>query len=124
MALVVTKKNPTTDVSLVEKSKGDSGLVSEKDYNSTQETQKKSKKKGFLATTWQELTKVSWPKPGYIFKWSLIIILFTSLFSLVLGAFDQVFSNSISFVDCSSSKGRNQPLNDCWSEFVNRTLGR
>jgi preprotein translocase SecE subunit len=70
----------------------------------------------FLRTTIEELKKVSWPSFNYVVKWAFVVILFTAIFSVSLGFFDHVFNNSLKFVNCTSYKGRNQPLNDCTKE--------
>jgi preprotein translocase SecE subunit len=115
MAITASKKDNLVETVISEKN------VSSEYQNLKPETQSGpivEKPKGFLATTIDELKKVTWPKFGYVLRWSLIIVLFTAFFALTLGFFDHVFNNTIKYVDCTSPSGRNQSVNDCNSEFI------
>lgn|GEM_PF-1880052 len=76
----------------------------------------KIKKKSFISTTADELKLVQWPSIGYVLRWSLTIVIFTALFSIVVGFFDHTFSTGVKFADCTSPKGRAQTVETCGSE--------
>jgi preprotein translocase SecE subunit len=113
-------------------------LIEDIKKTSNQETQKKAETKeklknlkkadkadkqpGFLATTVQELKKANWPTFRYTYSWSLVIVLFTVVVSVSLGLFDHSFTNGIKFVDCTSTQGRNQPIQTCGREFGENIL--
>jgi preprotein translocase SecE subunit len=80
--------------------------------------------KNFFATTLEELRKVEWSKPKYVFNWSLVIILFTAVFSISLGLVDNVFDAGLKFVDCTSvlpktgEAEKNSILGNCSKDFL------
>ena len=77
-----------------------------------------TKRQSFIASTVQELRKVNWPSAGYVAKWSVIIIIFTFVFSIILGSFDHIFSTSINFVNCSSPEGLSRSVGECGQDFL------
>ncbi len=79
---------------------------------------KAEKKSGFIKNNIEELKKVEWPSVGYFLRWAGVIVLFTGIFSLILGSVDTVFSSALKYVDCTSSQGKNQDLKTCGGEFV------
>ena len=116
MAITRNKKDSLVDAQISENvavdiKPGTTGLKD--DQPTTVETDKKVKKPGFLQTTIDELKKVDWPRPGYVLRWSGIILMFTAVVALSLGFFDHLFTGSIKFIDCSSPAGQNQPLQKC-----------
>ena len=125
MAITRTKKGNLVDTKIVDKAADDkkSDLKPETPLKVIS-TQTKTKKRGFFATTIDELKKSQWPKFSYVLKWSGVIVLFTAVFSLVLGGFDHSFTNGIKFVDCTSPKGRSQNVQSCGTEFLEQLIGR
>jgi preprotein translocase SecE subunit len=81
------------------------------------------KKKSFLASVITELKLVKWPGLRYVLNWSVLVICFTAVFSLILGASDHVFETGINFVSCSSAKGKARDLGTCSTEFAKRLFG-
>ena len=75
------------------------------------------KKKGFLITTIEELKKVTWPNFSYVVNWTMVIVVFTLVFSLSLSFFDHVFGRSVTFVNCTSPQGQGQDLGECVQNF-------
>jgi preprotein translocase SecE subunit len=73
---------------------------------------KKPKKKRFLASTIDELKKVNWPSINYTFSWSVIIVIFTVLFSLSIGLVDNVFQSGIKYVSCTADNSVSDRSND------------
>lgn len=63
---------------------------------------KVEKKKGFIASTIDELKKVEWPTWNYTVRWTSVIIVFTIAISLFLGFVDNVFTGGLKFVDCTT----------------------
>lgn len=78
----------------------------------------------FIATTIEELRKSYWPSFGYVVRWSVIIVIFTGIFSVSLGFFDNVFNSGVRFIDCTSAKSRNQNLQDCSRELAQKLTYR
>lgn len=101
MAIIQRKQNFDDRIEVDERKEGIVGsektvkeqLKDEKDY-------KKRKKQGFLKTTISELKKVDWPNFGYTLKWSGVVLLFTIVLSLLMGLFDKVFADSMTYVNC------------------------
>jgi preprotein translocase SecE subunit len=81
------------------------------------------KKRSFLGSVIDELKKVEWPGIRYVFQWSVLVICFTAVFSLILGASDHVFETGINFVSCSSAKGKARDLGTCSTEFAKKLFG-
>jgi preprotein translocase SecE subunit len=79
-----------------------------------------TKKQSFLKSVFVELGKVKWPSLRYVLNWSLLVILFTAGFSIILGGADHVFESGINFVNCSSPKGKARDLSTCSGEFVKK----
>jgi preprotein translocase SecE subunit len=82
-----------------------------------------AKKRSFLGSVIDELRKVQWPGLRYVLQWSVLVICFTAVFSLILGASDHVFETGINFVSCSSAKGKARDLGTCSSEFAKKLFG-
>jgi len=118
MAISSSKKGNLVETVLVETSKKDNNSPEPKVTNPENERVQVEKKRGFLASTIDELKLTRWPSFGYVLRWSLVIILFTGLFAVVIGFFDNVFTSGIKFVDCSSPQGRNRPLAECRDDFL------
>lgn len=104
----------TKRVEDVKQSKGSKPSPKSKPVKKSTESGKKS---GFVASTLQELSKVSWPSFRYTYGWSVVIVLFTLVTSLFLGAFDYLFTQSIKFVDCTSPQGQSRQLGECAQEL-------
>jgi preprotein translocase SecE subunit len=81
------------------------------------------KKKSFLSSVIDELKKVEWPGLRYVVNWSVLVICFTAVFSLILGAGDHIFETGINFVSCSSAKGKGRDLGTCSTEFAKKLFG-
>jgi preprotein translocase SecE subunit len=81
------------------------------------------KKKSFFAGVLEELKMVKWPTFQYVLRWSLLMIVFTSCFSLLLGASDHIFQNGIKFVDCTSPKGKSRDVSSCSTDFAKGIFG-
>ncbi len=75
------------------------------------------KKPNFFQTTLEELKMVKWPTWKYVYKWASIILLFTLVMSVSLGAFDKLFTTGVKFVDCTSVVGKKQSIGECGTEF-------
>lgn len=82
-----------------------------------------SKKRSFIGSVIDELKKVNWPTMRYVVNWSLLVICFTAVFSLILGGADHVFEGGINFVNCSSAKGKARDLGTCGTEFARKLVG-
>lgn len=82
-----------------------------------------AKKRSFLGSVIDELKKVQWPGFRYVINWSVLVICFTAVFSLILGASDHVFETGINFVSCSSAKGKARDLGTCSTEFAKKLFG-
>lgn len=83
------------------------------------------KKPGFLVSTIMELGKVNWPAISYVMKWSLVIIIFTTVFSLGLSVIDNTFNSAVQFSTCTAPKsasGDGQNLSDCTKTLQERLL--
>ncbi len=83
---------------------------------------KKKKAASFLRTTIEELKKVEWPTFNYTMKNTVIIIIFTLVFSSALGLFEHGMTSSVKFVACTTPEGSNQPIGDCLNEFRDQLL--
>ena len=118
MAISASKKGNLVDTVLVETSNKDKKVLEPKAPNSEKERVMVEKKRGFFASTIDELKLTKWPKFGYVLRWSLIIVLFTALFAVVIGFFDNVFTTSVKFVDCTSVQGRNRGVKECSDDFL------
>ena len=81
------------------------------------------KKRGFLATTIDELRKVNWPTFRYTITWSVIVLIFTVFMSIFMGYFDHLFKNSITYVQCTATYNiegdkAEKDLHSCNNEYV------
>jgi preprotein translocase SecE subunit len=81
-----------------------------------------TKRVSFLKSVFIELKKVKWPGIKYVASWSVLVILFTGVFSLILGGADHIFESGISFVSCSSTKGKSRDLGTCSSELLKQLI--
>jgi preprotein translocase SecE subunit len=79
-----------------------------------------TKKESFIKSVFVELSKVKWPTMKYVLTWSTLVILFTACFSIILGASDHVFESGISYISCSSPKGKNRGAGECSSELLKK----
>jgi preprotein translocase SecE subunit len=98
-------------------------LVVEKAIPTTTNEPKKvsnTKKESFFRSVVTEMSKVKWPNFKYIVTWSVMVVLFTASFSLVLGGTDHVFESGINFVSCTSPKGKNRDLKTCSTELAQK----
>ena len=80
-----------------------------------------TKKAGFLKSTTKELIKTEWPTLGYVLKWSSVIVLFTAIFALSVGAIDNVFDATVKYTTCiapSSTGGKGQEGSQCRDNLV------
>ncbi len=82
-----------------------------------------AKNKNFVTSVINELRKVQWPGLRYVINWSVLVVCFTAIFSLILGASDHVFETGINFVSCSSIKGKGRDLGTCTTEFAKKLFG-
>jgi preprotein translocase SecE subunit len=127
MAIARTQKDNISDIEIEKK---DSLGKVEKERTDESKKAKKNqvkveKKPGFFASTLSELKKVQWPGVRYVFNWSITIIIFTAVFSLVIGFADHIFSAGISFANCSSPANEDsRTLQECGDEFVTRITFR
>ena len=64
---------------------------------------KQEKKKGFFASTIEEMKKVEWPSIRYTANWSMVIIIFTTVFAFSIGLIDHVFESSVKYVQCTAN---------------------
>jgi len=125
MAITRTKKGSLVDTKIEDKSLDDKKpIIEEKKVETSLENKIKPKKKGFIGTTIDELKKSEWPSFNYVLRWSAVIVLFTAVFSVILGGFDSSFNNGVKFIDCTSPKGRNQDVRGCGTEFLEQLIGR
>jgi preprotein translocase SecE subunit len=121
MAIARTQKDNISDIEIAKK---DSlGKVEKKDSDKPKETKstkkKVERKPGFITSTISELRKVEWPGFRYVVNWSLTIIVFTTVFSLVIGFADHIFSAGIGFANCSSPANEDsRTVQECADEFV------
>lgn len=83
---------------------------------------KKKKPTSFLRTTVEELKKVEWPTFNYTMKTTVIIIVFTLVFSSALGLFEHGMTSGVKFVACTTPEGSNQPIGDCLNELKDQLL--
>lgn len=113
MAIINVKKESLIDLKI------NSSPDKDKPENSKKQETEKKQGTNFLSTTIAELKKVNWPSAGYVFRWSLVVIVFTLIMSIALGTMDHLFTNSLKFIDCTSPQGRSQPVNECFTEFIN-----
>lgn len=116
---IITRKRVDTQITDLSGKEVDKSLNDAVKKNSPKNP-KKAKKRGFLATTWDELMKVEWPTLGYTFRWSVVILLFTGIMAVSLGFFDNVFTSGIRFVDCTSpqSQGNSRTVQECGDELL------
>ena len=119
MAISTSKKKNLVDTEIIDNSQNKEKIIPPTSDDLPKEN-KTQKARGFLASTIDELRKVEWPKFDYILRWSVIILIFTAFFAVVLGGFDTTFGAGVKFVDCSSPKSRNQNVQDCGKEFLNQ----
>jgi preprotein translocase SecE subunit len=130
MAIIRTKQDSLSATKLAEATSGGKPNQDEEKLANAQKSKgETAKKKGnfltnFIATTFEELKKSQWPSFSYVARWGSVIIIFTAIFSLVLGFFDNTFNSGIRFVDCTSTKSRNQSLNSCTTEFLQKVTYR
>jgi preprotein translocase SecE subunit len=82
-----------------------------------------SKKRSFIASVIDELKKVQWPSFRYVVNWSVLVICFTAIFSLILGGADHVFETGIGFVKCSSPEGDKRELGVCSLQLARKLVG-
>jgi len=118
MAVTRTKKDNLVETKIVEEKNKDLTGDNLKKEAKFQTKEPKKKKIGFLQSTWAEVKLAKWPKFGYVAKWAFVIIIFTAVFSIVIGSFDFLFTQSVKVVDCTSAKSRNRPFSECSQEFV------
>lgn len=126
MAVVRTKQDSFVTTKIEEKS----GFGGKSEVVKKPESKKVVKTKGgnflfnFIASTWAELRKSEWPTFKYVTKWGSVIIIFTAIFSVSLGFFDNTFNSAIRFVDCTSPKSRAQDVSKCTTELLEKITYR
>jgi preprotein translocase SecE subunit len=76
------------------------------------------KKVGFIRSSFQELKLVKWPTFKHVLYWSFMVVLFTTVFSSVLGVTDHILDSGTTFIECTSSKGKARDLPTCSSELL------
>jgi preprotein translocase SecE subunit len=116
MAIINQNKSSLTNTNIGDK-------IPTTSNNSGSNIPDQSKKRSFLASVIDELKKVEWPGFRYVINWSLLVICFTAVFSLILGGADHVFETGINFVSCSSSKGKARDLGTCSTEAAKKLFG-
>jgi preprotein translocase SecE subunit len=116
MAIINQNKSSLTNTDLGNK-------ISTSRNNAESNIPDQSKKRSFLASVIDELKKVQWPSLRYVMNWSLLVICFTAVFSLILGGADHVFETGINFVSCSSAKGKARDLGTCSTEAAKKLFG-
>lgn len=79
-----------------------------------------TKKTSFFKSVVVEVSKAKWPNLKYVLTWSLLVVLFTGGFSIILGTSDHIFESGVNFVSCSSPKGKNRELSTCSQEFAKK----
>lgn len=119
--MAITRKN---DTSLVETKLNSDIKVEPLEEGKIPQKSKKIKKPTFLSTTIDELKLVEWPSLKYISRWASVIILFTIVLSLFMGAIDHIFTTGIKFVDCTSPQSGNRTLVECSGELLTNITGR
>jgi preprotein translocase SecE subunit len=82
--------------------------------------EKKVKKQGFIGSTFAELKKVQWPSFRYTSSWSVVVVLFTVVLSLLMGTCDKVFQDSIEYIQCRT----NTTASICDTQLKNHLLFR
>jgi preprotein translocase SecE subunit len=113
---------------------GQTELIGKQDKHKTSSTdsdknlpKKLEKKRGFIASTIDEMKKVEWPSFKYTSNWAVIIVIFTTFFSLTIGLIDHVFDSGLKYVQCtanittnaSSDKDENNNrFKDCGTDLV------
>ena len=98
MAISTSKKKNLVDTEIIDNSQNKEKIIPPTSDDLPKEN-KTQKTRGFLASTIDELRKVEWPKFDYILRWSVIILIFTAFFAVVLGGFDTTFGAGVKFVD-------------------------
>lgn len=124
MAISASKKGNLVDTVVVETSIKDRKIPDSTKPESEKERVTIEKKRGFFASTLDELKLTEWPSFSYVAKWSVIIILFTAFFAVVIGLFDSAFTSGVNFIDCTSKQGRNREIKECTDDFLKNLTGR
>jgi len=124
MVITTTKKNNLVETKIAGKVVSDI-KPNEKKPNPKNEksnsNKTKTKKKGFLRTTLEELKKVNWPAKNYVVTWGITVIIFTMVFSLFLGFFDNIFSSGLNYVSCTSAENSSSntvDIDDCNKKLI------
>lgn len=99
------------------KSSSNSNLVDSKDT--------KGKKKSWFSLLTSEIKVVIWPKFGYVARWSIVIILFTAVFSSILGFVDHILGAGMSYANCNSPANIDRKSQEeCTSDLVTKLTFR
>jgi preprotein translocase SecE subunit len=124
MAIRQTKSDTLGQTELTEKQVDQKKSASSLDKNLPKTL---TKRKGFLASTIEEMRKVEWPSLRYTVNWSVIIVIFTTFFALSIGLIDHVFDSSLKYVQCTATvttsgnkdAGENSSrIKDCGTDLV------
>jgi len=127
--MAITRKQTSTADSIIENTESTSKKIQDfkdaetkKDQSSETSRLNRTKKSNFIfsfiKTTFDEVKKTEWPGYKYVATWSAVVILFTTVFSLVLGSIDHIFGTVVVVVDCTSPEAKNKKIQDCGTEIV------
>jgi preprotein translocase SecE subunit len=100
MAIRQTKANTLGQTELTGKQVDPNNSASSSDNSLPKKLQKK---RGFFASTIDEMKKVEWPSFLYTRNWAVIIVIFTTFFALSIGLIDHVFDSSLKYVQCTAT---------------------
>lgn len=87
------------------------------------DTSNTTKKRSFIMSTIDELKKSEWPNLPYVLRWSLVIIVFVTIFSSSLGYADKFYKSSYSLADCSAKVKKNETgdkYSDCFRNYFEK----
>lgn len=113
MAIIHRKQNFDDGIEIKQEIAQSSKTVSEQLKD--EKEYKAGKKESFCKTTVSELKKVDWPTLSYTLKWSGVVVLFTVIFSLIMGLFDKTFADSMTYINCRVDTN----AETCNKQFIN-----
>jgi preprotein translocase SecE subunit len=112
MALLVEKKSGIID-----------NLGSGIELPSSKKIIKEKVKKSFIKDYLSELKDVDWPTKRQTIIWFFTTILVCVTMGTLILSFDQVFKAGFKFIECSSPKGNNLQVGQCFSELPKNIFG-
>jgi preprotein translocase SecE subunit len=115
MPITKTKEDSLVDTNITDVDIKAFKVDPEKEENIKEEPKRKV---GFLKSVWVELKQAQWPSFKYVLTWGITVVIFTLVFSIFLGFFDNIFNSGIKFVECTSPQGANDSIVDCTPELV------